>query len=59
MLGDVSRHSRPMRPSTWTRRAFLGGAAAAAVPAAVVAGVKLSESPSAAGTGASKPDRAA
>ncbi len=26
-LGDVSRHGRPMRPSTWTRRAFLGGAA--------------------------------
>jgi hypothetical protein len=53
MLGGVSRHSRPARPASWTRRAFLGGAAVA-VPAAVVAGVKLSESPGAARTDAGK-----
>jgi hypothetical protein len=53
MLGGVSRHSRPARPSNWTRRAFLGGAAVA-VPAAVVAGVKLSESPGGARTDAGK-----
>lgn len=53
MLGDVSRHGQPKRPRSWSRRAFLG-AAAVAVPAGVVAGVKLSESPSAGGTDAGR-----
>jgi hypothetical protein len=47
-----------LRPMVWTRRAFLGrAAAAAAVPAAVVAAVKVSESATSARAGAAKPAR--
>ena len=53
MLDGVSHHAQPKRPRSWSRRAFLG-AAAVAVPAGVVAGVKLSESPGAGGTDAGK-----